>query len=306
MNDLILRGNFHTHTCLCDGVNTPAEVADKAFELGFEILGFSGHMDPDIHMELPEYLRAVKQQQDRYEGRMEILCGIELDHFYVEEVFGADWEGSYVPLCIKSAEGKTSVDNTDLTEELLAPLDYVIGSSHFIRTGDGTLIPVDYEMEKLSEGCERYFDGDYYKMAAAYYEQEAQVYTDTHCTFVGHFDLITRFNDGEHFLDEEDHRYRDAALTSMEHLVRQGVPFEINCGAVNRGRKKEFYPNQFLLKNLKEFGGEIIINSDAHHMDLLSGAFSEALAAAEAAGFTHVNILTKKETGKLQLQPVEI
>ncbi len=289
-----IRANFHTHTSLCDGANAPAEVAEKAFELGFETLGFSGHMDPDIHMDLPVYLKTVKELQNQYQDRMEILCGIELDTVYVEEVFGKNWDGQLLPLA------------ADPADPAQAKLDYLIGSSHFIPAPDGSLIPVDNRMEMLSEGCRKYYDGDYYKLAAAYYELEAGVYDKTHCTFVGHFDLITRFNDSDHFLDESDQRYTHAALTAMEHLVKQGVPFEINCGAVNRGRKREFYPNNFLLKSLKDFGGEILINSDAHDKNLLTGAFPEALEAARAAGFDHVNVLTKKGSDRVYRKAVEI
>ncbi len=289
-----IKANFHTHTHLCDGSNAPSEVAERAFELGFETLGFSGHMDPDIHMDLPEYLRQVRTLQKEYENRMEILCGIELDILYAEEVFGKDWDGRTAPVCY------------DADDESMAPLDYWIGSTHFLKMADGTLIPVDLSFEVLEEGCRKYFEGDYYKMAAAYYELEAGVYEKTRCSFVGHFDLITRFNDSDHFLDEDDPRYTSAALEAMKHLVKQGVPFEINCGAVNRGRKKELYPNLFLLKSLKEFGGEILINSDAHHMDLLNGAFEEAVEAARWAGFDHVNLLTKRDTGVLHWKELGI
>lgn len=294
MNRELLRANFHTHTDLCDGSNTPEEVAQRACELGFETLGFSGHMDPDIHMELPVYLREISRLQRKYENRMEILCGIELDILYAENVFGKDWNGSL------------RLSGADASDPSMAQLDYLIGSVHFIKVPDGTLIPVDLSYEMLEEGCRKYFGGDFYKLAVAYYELEAGVYDVTHCTFAGHFDLITRFNDAHHFLDETDPRYTDAALTAMEQLVKQGVPFEINCGAVNRGKKKELYPNLFLLRALKEFGGEVLINSDAHHKDLLNAAFDTAVEAAEEAGFDHVNVLTKKDTGNLQLKPVGI
>ncbi|MDO4616411.1 MAG: histidinol-phosphatase HisJ family protein [Lachnospiraceae bacterium] len=290
----MLKANFHTHTNLCDGSNSPREVAEQALQLGFHTLGFSGHMDPDIHMDLPNYLREIKMLQKEYEDRMEILCGIELDLVYAEEVFGSGWDGSYRPLCV------------DPADETAADLDYIIGSTHFIQNADGGLIPVDNQWSMLKEGCENYYGGDYYKLAAAYYEQEAAVYDKTNCSFVGHFDLITRFNDSDHFLDESDPRYTAPALTAMEHLVQQGVPFEINCGAVNRGRKKELYPNLFLLKALKDFGGEILINSDAHQKELLNGAFDQAVNAAIAAGFDHILVLGRNQQGKVCRQAVDL
>ena len=85
----------------------------------------------------------------------------------------------------------------------------------------------------------------------------------------------------------------------MEYLVTKDVPFEINCGAVNRGRKKELYPNRFFLRALRELGGEIMINSDAHQKELLNGGFDIAVATAISCGFTHTNILTRESSGKL-------
>lgn len=66
------------------------------------------------------------------------------------------------------------------------------------------------------------------------------------------------------------------------------------------------YSDMFLLKNLKEFGGEIMINSDAHQKELLNGAFDEAVKAAIECGFDHVNILTKEGSGKLHFKQVGI
>ena len=277
-----LKANFHTHTTFCDGSHPAEEVVLQAIDYGFETLGFSGHMDPDIHMDLPAYLREIKRLQKKYREEIEILCGIELDTLYVKEVFGENWDGIAQPLLY------------DANDPEMASLDFWIGSTHFIKMPDGNLIGTDAEEELLAQGCREYYGGDYYRLAEDYFALEATAFEKTHCDFIGHFDLITRFNDSMHFLDENDPRYQKPALEAMEYLVKQEVPFEINCGAVNRGRKKEFYPNMFFLRALKDFGGEILINSDAHQKEKLNGAFPEALQAARAAGFDHINVLTKR------------
>ena len=92
------------------------------------------------------------------------------------------------------------------------------------------------------------------------------------------------------------------ALEAMENLCKQDVVFEVNCGAYNRGRKKELYPNTFLLKYLNEFGGRIIINSDAHQKELLSGGFDFAVNKAIECGFKYVNIMKHDENGKVIFQ----
>ena len=49
--------NLHTHTTYCDGKNTAEEMVQKAIELGFRSLGFSGHapMPDSIPASYPDY-----------------------------------------------------------------------------------------------------------------------------------------------------------------------------------------------------------------------------------------------------------
>lgn len=269
-----LRANFHTHTTYCDGSDSPEEMVQQALQLGFTQLGFSGHMDPDIHMDLPAYKAEILRLQKQYEKEIEILCGIELDLLYDPA----------------AAEG----------------MQYVIGSTHFLDVPSPEPMSVDNQPEMMQRLAEEYFGGDYYRLARRYYELEASVYDRTKCTFVGHFDLVTRFNDQLHFLDESDPRYWRPALDAMEYLVSQGVPFEINCGAVNRGRKAELYPNRFLLRHLQQMSGQIVISSDAHQKSLLNGGFETAVSRALECGFTHTNILTCRGSNTLHWEQLAL
>ena len=271
---MTLKANFHTHTTFCDGKNTPEEMVQQAILLGFTQLGFSGHMDADIHMDLPAYLTEIHRLQGVYQDQLEILCGIELDNLYD-------------PACAKDAE-------------------YVIGSTHFLDLPSEIPISVDNSSQMLEKLCREFFGGDYYRLSKAYYELEAQIADRIPCTFIGHFDLVTRFNDQTPFLEESDPRYYKPALEAMEVLVKKDLPFEINCGAVNRNRKKEFYPNSFLLKHLREMGGRILISSDAHQKELLNGAFDQAVEAAVSCGFTHTNILTRKGNGQVHFEEIPL
>ena len=262
-----IRSNYHTHTTFCDGVNTAEQMAQAAYALGFDHLGFSGHMDPDIHMDFGAYREEIGRLRKIYEGRMQILCGVELDCIYDPD----------------SAPGA----------------EYVIGSTHFLDLDTPVPMSVDSSVRSMQTLIDEYYAGDVYALTRDYYRLEAEVNDRLQCTFIGHFDLVTRFNDEMHFVDETDPRYYEPALEAMEYLISQGRPFEINCGAVNRGRKKDFYPNTFLLKKLHEMGGEILISADAHSADKLNGAFDGAAAQAAACGFTHYNILHRDEFGKV-------
>ena len=66
-----IRGNFHTHTTFCDGKNTAEEMAEQAAALGFTHLGYSGHMDPDIRMDLAAYDAEIRRLQEKYRAGSE-------------------------------------------------------------------------------------------------------------------------------------------------------------------------------------------------------------------------------------------
>ena len=270
----MLRANYHTHSTFCDGESTAEEMVDRALELGFFALGFSSHVDPDIPMGWNAYSAEVLRLRAAHAGDLDILLGAELDNL---------WDRSQCP-----------------------EAEFVIGSTHYIPVGTPHDGCVDWSAEVSERCCREFFGGDWYAYCRAYYEFEARVYERTQCTFVGHFDLVTRFNDDLHAFDEEDPRYVGPALEAMEHLVGQGIPFEINCGSFNRGRKAELYPRRSLLRALHDFGGEILITSDAHHRDLLAGGFETAVERAIACGFTHVNVLRHDALGGVEFQQVAL
>ena len=260
---MLPKANYHTHTFFCDGSDAPEEVVRAAVDLGFTRLGFSGHSDPagGVPMDLRAYTAEIRRLQAAWQDRIEIFLGVEQD--------------LYAP------------------PENLRGLDYWIGSTHFIRTDTG-LTPVDKSAEILSGLCDEAFGGDWTLLCRAYYRQEAEIVDRTRCAFIGHFDLVTRFNDQLHTIDEEGEPYLAAALETMEYLAKEKrVPFELNTGALYRGRKHIPYPSPVLLRALRSFGGEILISSDAHRKEHLDGGFAQAAEYAIAAGFDHANILTK-------------
>ena len=267
-----LKANYHTHTVFCDGADTPEDVVLAAIGKGFTHLGFSGHMDYFAHVDAPRYFAELRRLEEKYAGRIEILHGLELDSIYKDPA--------------------------------QAEAEYTIGSTHYLDVPpvDGEYLSVDSSPENLKRLADIYFGGDYYKLSRAYYELAAQAVERMHPTFIGHFDLVTRFNDlpaaqGGQYLDEDDARYYMPALEAMEQLVRQGAVFEVNCGALNRGYKRHAYPCPRLLRALRGFGGEIVISSDAHRKELLDGGFDIALETARECGFDHVNILTRRGDG---------
>ena len=317
-----LKANYHTHTTFCDGSDAPEAVVQAALRKGFTHLGFSGHMDPGVSMDYAAYAQEISRLQSAYRDQIDILRGAELDNVYDPLcVAGAEVHSSAgaVPAAVQKDRTLSDAPSVHSGEAFRAPgAEYTIGSTHFVpvpgssvwstpaafgthREGSENwdLIGVDGDIGLLHDQCRQYYGGDFYALSADYYRFEAMVAARLHPTFIGHFDLITRFNDlsradGGHFLDETSERYLLPARQAMEALVPYGLPFEINCGAVNRGRKKELYPRPELLRHLHALGGEILISADAHQKELLDGDFEEAMELAHWAGFTHTNLLVRE------------
>ncbi len=262
--------NFHTHTTYCDGKETAEEMIRAALEKGFTRLGFSGHGFNDFKPEdagiwcmsperTEEYRAEIRRMAEKYQDRIEILCGVEQD--YCASV---------------STEG----------------YDYIIGSVHYVEQ-DGQYYCVDESAEVLEKAIREGFGGDPYALVKRFFAQEAEVVEKTKATFIGHFDLVTKFNEGNRFFDPMDKRYRAAALTAMDALAETGRPFEINTGAMYRGLRKEPYPSVQLLKDLRERNGKILLSSDSHDGASLGHAFSEVAQLAKEIGFSDVMLLGK-------------
>lgn len=243
--------NLHTHTCFCDGKDSPEELAEKAYALGFRALGFSGHAysiyDRDFCMrkkETASYRSCVLDLKEKYRGKMKILLGIERDYF---------------------GEGDDD------------PYDYVIGSLHYVKAPGGSLLSVDASEEEMVAGVEKFFGGNYRNYVEAYYETAGDVTEKNGADIVGHFDLITKFNEGGKYFDESAGWYRKAALKALAKAARNKPVFEINTGAMARGFRTSPYPAAFLLAEIRRLGCPVILSSDCHDKEQLDFGFTTIL-----------------------------
>ena len=258
--------NLHTHSTFCDGQNTPEEMVQAAIAQGLLSLGFSGHSftpcDPSYCM-LPEstaaYRAEILRLREVYRGKIELYLGVERD-FYTDQ------------------------------EEYLPPYDYVIGSVHYLFKGRCCL-PIDHARQTLEEAVRQLYGGDWMSLIRDYYELVARMPARVHPDIVGHFDVITKFNEGGCLFDEDSRIYQHLAMEAMDAVLAHTRLFEINTGAIARKKRTAPYPALFLLRHLHHRGGEVILNSDCHNAEYLQCAFPLAVDLARAAGFTHAKIL---------------
>ena len=251
--------DFHVHSSFSDGVNPPEEIIEAAIAKGMTRLGISDHsytsfdLEPCVPKErLEERRAALAALKDKYRGRIELFCGIEQDL------------DSDVP-----AEG----------------YDYVIGSAHYLLL-DGEYRHVDNTPEMLTQTAERFFGGDIYAVAEAYFHAEARVAERTNCDIIGHFDLISKFNERCHLFDPSHPRYLAAWQAAAEALLPYGKPFEINTGAMSRGWRSDPYPAADILRYLADRGARVLLSSDSHSSDTLCYGFEEQERRAAELGIT--------------------
>lgn len=238
----MIPSNFHTHTTFCDGKDTPEQLVLYAIAQGCPSIGFSGHsytfFDERYCMSqkgTEEYKECIRQLKIKYADQIQIFLGVEQDYY-----------------------------STAQTEDY----DYVIGSVHYLQK-DGVYLPVDESRELQIRAVEEHYNGDFYAYAEHYYQTVADLYQKTHCDIIGHFDLVTKYNDDGSLFDVTHPRYIMAAKRALETLLQTPVTFEINTGGMARGHKSQVYPAPWMLSMLHEAGAKTICTSDCHAKEFL-------------------------------------
>lgn len=241
--------DLHIHTNFCDGGREPEEYVVSAIEKGLTCIGFSVHSYVPFDLEcciakerIPEYKAEIGALKRKYADKIQVLCGVEQD-YYSE--------------C--STEG----------------YDYVIGSYHYFRTPDGEFIPLDLTFAVLEKICRDWFCGDFMSLCEDYYRIEAEIPKKINADIIGHFDLITKFNEKNPAIDTKNPRYIKAYTNAAKALVKYNIPFEINTGAITRNYRTLPYPSDDILRTVTALGGKFTLSSDAHKPEHIAYGFGE-------------------------------
>ena len=250
--------NLHQHTTFCDGKSTAEEVVLSALEKGFSSIGFSGHgyteFDLRYCMKDPEsYIKEIIRLKEKYKKDIEIYLGCEEDMF--------------AP-CDRSR------------------FEYLISSSHYFEK-DGKYYPIDSGFDYFSE-CLKLFDGDILALADRYYSNFVTYLKKRKPDIIGHFDLITKFEEvGAPTLLKND-TYNKMAADYLLEACKIGSIFEVNTGAISRGYRTLPYPDEKLLHLLKKEDAKITVSADSHHKDTVDCYFSETRKLLKDVGFEYI------------------
>ncbi len=265
------RYNLHTHTTYCDGKNTPEELVQAAIRKGFSVLGFSGHaytpFDTRYCMSLEgteRYKECIFELKEKYKNDITVLCGLEYDYY--------------------------SECDTD-------EFDFLIGSVHYVKI-NGEYFSIDSSLDHFLKALAA-VDNDIYRLIELYYRTISQT---KNVDIIGHFDYMTKYNQGDVYFCETDARYLDIVEQAVDTLVKTTPIFEINTGAIARGLRDKPYPAKPVADMIIERGGKLVLSSDCHKAELLDCGFDRALSLYDQATIMGSDCVVEQVCGNRRRQ----
>ncbi len=255
--------DYHTHTHFSfDGAAhaTHDAMCHRALEVGLSDIAFTDHCDINGEVEglytpyrAAEAFAEMQAIKDKYQGRLNVVCGIEL--------------------------GNATQYPREAAEVLAAhPYDFVIGSLHNLR-GVPDFSMLKYNMMTPAH-IARLFD-------RALDETIDMVAHTDGLTTVGHITYMHRYVTlAERKLDFKPFRDKLAHLFGI--LVDRDIALEVNVSTLWKGLGITM-PTMELLKLYRDCGGRLVtVGSDAHAPENLGKAIRKGYAILQTAGFDHV------------------
>ena len=251
--------NLHTHTQFCDGHAPMEEFVVEAIETGFTHLGFTPHspvsIDSPCNMSresVQSYFDEMERLRVAYGDRIRLYTSMEIDYVSV-------------------GDGPADEYFRNL------PLDYRIGSVHFIPAIDNPseMVDIDGKYPAFKARMGKHFNGDIEYVVKTFFSQMMAMVDEGGFDIVGHMDKIG-FNASQYCegIDEEPW-YDKLVIDLFENIMDHHLSIEINTKAwLQRNR---FYPNLKYFGMLKRFNAPVVVNSDAHYPTLLNSGRMEAI-----------------------------
>lgn len=270
--------NYHTHSVFCDGSDTLEELAKVALQKGFKYLGFSSHSafpfttGTEMHpSKFTEYFETIEKLKTEFSEKLEILAGLEID---------------YLP----------PISFPDYSKNEQFPLDYIIGSVHFVcneKQKESGVFAVDNTTEEVLKGLKTAFNGDAKLLVQTYFETQKKMLATCDFDVIGHIDLVRKRNSELKMFSEDEPWYKREITSLAKEIAKSNVLVEINTGGMARKAIDSPYPTLELLQILRKHDVPIILSSDAHKTEHLDFAFEQAAQLAKSAGYDERYIITK-------------
>ena len=275
--------SLHTHTIFCDGKDDVETMCRVAHNKGLAAIGFSAHgpigktgLVTNWHIKderLGEYIDEVRAARQRWEGKIAVYLGLEIDYI----------------------KGMRSARDPDIGA---LGLDYSIGSVHYLLPPHGEPFTVDGPIEEVAKGIAD-FSGSGEAMVSAYWDAVLEMLAVGGFDIVGHLDLVKKWNAADR-LFSTGNRYMRRVAEVVRVIAAGGYVVEVNTGGMNRGSIAEPYPSPEILRLLHQHNVPVMITADAHNANDLDGHYSTACQTLLDAGYTSHVVFTGRDDGKPQ------
>jgi histidinol-phosphatase (PHP family) len=239
---MIYKTDYHMHSSFSDGRSDPEDYITSAIAAGLSEVGFSEHLTlfrdlEDWNMNpvnITPYIKHIESIRNKIKN-IKIKTGLEVDFFV----------------------GKEPEIRSFLAD---LPLDYIIGSVHYLGEKTVDVDPEFYEGKSINRLFESYF---------------ASI---TAAASSGLFDIIGL-----------EPLYRVLAKT----MKMNNVAFEVNTNGRNRPLA-DFYPDRKFLHIFREENVPVCVNSDAHMPSRVGQYFDEAYELLRYVGFNEMAVFDKR------------
>ena len=159
---------------------------------------------------------------------------------------------------------------------------------------------MDFDYNHLKQ-CLSFFNGNPERMAEAYYAAFCMAIKTMKPDIIGHFDLITKFDERNTPLFLSNERYQRIARKYLQEALKNEIIFEVNTGAMARGLRTTPYPDEQLLYEIKRQDGKVMLSSDSHRMETLDFGFAEAQKMLKEIGFSYLYTIRQNEFQKIYI-----
>ncbi|MDR2900563.1 MAG: histidinol-phosphatase [Treponema sp.] len=275
---------LHTHTNFCDGNDDIQTMCTYAHKKGLSSLGFSSHaplpkeseLESDWHIKLDKldaYMDAVLKAKKEWKGRLNIYLGLEID--YIRGIMGPS-------------------DN----RFKMLPLDYCIGSVHYVIPPKGKPFTVDGPFEEAAQGIQDGFDGDSKAYMHAYWDAVSSMIDHGGFDILGHIDLIKKNNQNEELFSLSSKEYLSGAERALDKLTGTSAVAEINTGGLIRGKTKDCYPSLPILQMMQSRNIPVTITADAHNAEHLAGYYDTAIKTLRESGYKSIQFFEGSPGGE--------
>lgn len=242
--------DYHMHSILSDGQDTYEEMVWTAISKGLDEIGFTDHVclkpvDWAIRLEdIPVMTEQIFDLKSKYQDQIKIRYGIEVDYFPGRE-----------------EELKQVIESI--------PVDYVIGSVHFI--GDW-----NFDTDQSLYG--KWSNDKLYEKYFSLVQQAAQ---SGLFDVIGHLDIIKKFR--VYPESNQDKLFEDTIKIIRDY----NLVVELNTGGMDRPCA-EYTPGPRLLEMCYRYHVPVTLSSDAHRAVQIARHYESAVYLLSQIGYTEI------------------